>query len=171
MVSVVREFVGLPSPTATRAQPGGHPCQGLFHHAAGAKPKVAVIASHYQIDFSGTISPTASRRAASASFGWNTPIPRVRKRLRPQTRFGGHRCRRSMAPRSRGGGTRCPPRQFRWRIADGGISGADLRCRRVRRERRTPGRPDVLTAWMDGSVIDESDPCAKRSGSPLVQRT
>ncbi len=23
-----------------------------------------------------------------------------------------------------------------------------------------PGRPDVLTAWMDGAVVDENDPVA-----------
>ena len=30
---VVREFVGLDSPTVGRAGAGGHPCQGLYHHA------------------------------------------------------------------------------------------------------------------------------------------
>jgi hypothetical protein len=49
---VIREFVGLPSPTARRAGAGGHPCQGLYHRGVGRKPKVAMIAAHYQIDFS-----------------------------------------------------------------------------------------------------------------------
>ena len=49
---VTREFVGLDSPTARRAGAGGHPCQGLYHRGVGRKPKVAMIATHYQIDFS-----------------------------------------------------------------------------------------------------------------------
>ena len=49
---VTREFVGLDSPTARRAGSGGHPCQGLYHRGVGRKPKVAMIATHYQIDFS-----------------------------------------------------------------------------------------------------------------------
>ena len=72
MVSVVREFVGLPSPTATRAGAGGHPCQGLFHHAAGAKPKVAVVASHYQIDFSEHYLADYMATRGIGFLGWNT---------------------------------------------------------------------------------------------------
>jgi hypothetical protein len=49
---VIREFIGLPSPSGARAGAGGHPCQGLFHRGMGRKPKVAMIATHYQIDFS-----------------------------------------------------------------------------------------------------------------------
>src|SRR4051794_18095338 len=49
---VTREFVGLDSPTARRAGSGGHPCQGLYHRGVGRKPKVAMIAVHYQVDFS-----------------------------------------------------------------------------------------------------------------------
>lgn len=46
---VLREFVGLSSPTRPRAEAGGHPCQGLYHRGAGTKPWVA---GHYQIDSS-----------------------------------------------------------------------------------------------------------------------
>ncbi len=42
----------MESPTARRAGRGGHPCQGLYHRGVGRKPKVAMIATHYQIDFS-----------------------------------------------------------------------------------------------------------------------
>ena len=34
-----------------------------------------------------------------------------------------------------------------------------------------PGRPDVLTAWMDGAVVDENDPDRHRSRPRPVQRT
>ena len=49
---VIREFVTLDSPTARRAGSGGHPCQGLYHRGVGRKPKVAMIAVHYHVDFS-----------------------------------------------------------------------------------------------------------------------
>ena len=46
-------FVGLASPTARRAGAGGHPCQGLYWTPPGRpRPRVAVIATHYNVDFS-----------------------------------------------------------------------------------------------------------------------
>src|SRR5579859_3823982 len=52
MAEVVREFVGLASPVIGRAGAGGHPCQGIYHRAAGTRPKTALIATHYNVDFS-----------------------------------------------------------------------------------------------------------------------
>ena len=49
--AVLREFDGLPSPTAPRAGAVDHPCQGLYRRAAGTKPSVALIATRYRIDF------------------------------------------------------------------------------------------------------------------------
>ena len=49
---VTRDFVGLDSTTARQAGSGGHPCQGLYHRGVGRRPKVAMIATHYQIDLS-----------------------------------------------------------------------------------------------------------------------
>ena len=46
------EFIGRVSPTAPRIQAGGHPCQGIYWTEAGKRPKVAIIATHYNVDFS-----------------------------------------------------------------------------------------------------------------------
>src|SRR3954462_11358921 len=45
------QFVGLPSATAPRSEVGGHPCQGMYWTAKGQKPRVALIATHYNVDF------------------------------------------------------------------------------------------------------------------------
>ena len=44
-------FVGLPSPSAPRSEVGGHPCQGLYWTPKGQRPRVALIATHYNVDF------------------------------------------------------------------------------------------------------------------------
>ena len=69
---VIREFVGLPSPTARRAGAGGHPCQGLYHRGVGRKPKVAMIATHYQIDFSEHYLADYMATRGIGFLGWNT---------------------------------------------------------------------------------------------------
>ena len=69
---VIREFIGLPSPTGRRAGAGGHPCQGLYHRGVGRKPKVAVIAAHYQIDFSEHYLADYLATRGIGFLGWNT---------------------------------------------------------------------------------------------------
>ena len=82
---VNREFVGMDSPTARRAGSGGHPCQGIYHRGMGRKPKVAMIATHYQIDFAehyladymatrgiGFLAGTPASAATRAVFSWIT---------------------------------------------------------------------------------------------------
>ena len=69
---VVREFIGMSSPTARRAGAGGHPCQGLYHRGVGRKPKVAVIATHYQIDFSEHYIADYLATRGIGFLGWNT---------------------------------------------------------------------------------------------------
>ena len=69
---VIREFVGLPSRTAGRAGAGGHPCQGLYHRGVGRKPKVAMIATHYQIDFSEHYLADYMATRGVGFLGWNT---------------------------------------------------------------------------------------------------
>ena len=45
------QFVGLPSATAPRSEVGGHPCQGIYWTPKGERPRVALIATHYNVDF------------------------------------------------------------------------------------------------------------------------
>ena len=69
---VTREFVGVDSPTARRAGSGGHPCQGIYHRGVGRKPKVAMIATHYQIDFSEHYLADYMATRGVGFLGWNT---------------------------------------------------------------------------------------------------
>ena len=69
---IEREFIGVDSPTAGRAGAGGHPCQGLYHRAAGHRPKVAMIATHYQIDFSEHYIAEYMAARGIGFLGWNT---------------------------------------------------------------------------------------------------
>src|SRR5882757_8440665 len=68
---VTREFVGMDSPTPVRAGAGAHPCQGLYHRGVGHKPKVAMIATHYQIDFSEHYLADFMATRGIGFLGWN----------------------------------------------------------------------------------------------------
>ncbi|MBY0441290.1 MAG: lysophospholipase [Mycobacteriaceae bacterium] len=175
---VTREFVGLPSPTARRTATGGHPCQGLYHRGLGRKPKVAVIATHYQVDFSEHYLADYLATRGIGFLGWNTRFRggessflldhalvdigvgvhwlREIKNMETVVLLGNAGGGSLMAAyqsqavdpnvlplagmRPAVGLTGLPP-------ADGYIASA-----------AHPGRPDVLTAWMDAAVLDENNP-------------
>ena len=177
---VTREFVGLDSPTARRAGSGGHPCQGLYHRGVGRKPKVAMIATHYQIDFSEHYLADYMATRGIGFLGWNTryrgyessflldhalvdigvgvrwlrEVQGVETIVLLGNSGGGSLMAAYQAQavdpqvtplegmRPAAGLTDLPP-------ADGYVASA-----------AHPGRPDVLTAWMDASVVDENDPIA-----------
>ena len=51
--TVDSRFVSSASPTAPRIMAGGNPCQGIYWTPKGnPRPKVALIATHYNVDFS-----------------------------------------------------------------------------------------------------------------------
>ena len=175
---ISRTFVGLPSVGAPRAGAGGHPCQGLYHTREGARPRVAVIATHYQIDFAEHYLAEHLAARGVGFLGWNT-------------RFRGYewRFRLDQALVDVGAG-------IRWLREEAGVetvvllgnSGggslmAAYQSQAVDPTLRPPidlepvpgidalpaadayislaahlGRPDVLTAWMDAAVVDEDDP-------------
>lgn len=177
---VTREFVGLPSPTAGRAGAGGHPCQGLYHRGAGRKPKVAMIATHYQIDFSEHYLADYMAARGVGFLGWNTRFRGFESSflldhalvdigvgvrwLREvqgvdtvvllgnsgggslMAAYQSQAVEPNVSPlegmRPAAGLTELIP-------ADGYVATA-----------AHPGRPDVLTAWMDAAVVDESDAVA-----------
>jgi len=155
---LVREFVGLPSPTAGRAGAGGHPCQGLYHRSGGTKPKIAVIATHYQIDFSEHYIADYLAKRDIGFLGWNTRFRGfessfVLKYALEDIGVGVRWLREIQDVETivllgnSGGGSLMAAYQAHTSDADGYIaSAAHL------------GRPDVLTAWMDGAVLDENDP-------------
>ena len=177
---VVREFIGMSSPTARRAGAGGHPCQGLYHRGVGRKPKVAIIATHYQIDFSEHYLADYVATRGIGFLGWNTRFRGFEssflldhalvdigvgvKWLREiqgvetivllgnsgggslMAAYQSQAVEPNVTPlegmRPAAGLGELPP-------ADGYIATA-----------AHPGRPEVLTNWMDGAVLDESDPLA-----------
>jgi pimeloyl-ACP methyl ester carboxylesterase len=174
---VTREFIGMDSPTARRAGSGGHPCQGIYYRGVGRKPKVAMIATHYQIDFSEHYLADYMATRGIGFLGWNTrfrgyessflldhalvdigvgiqwlrDVQGVETVVLLGNSGGGSLMAAYQAQavdphvnplegmRPAAGLTDLIP-------ADGYVASA-----------AHPGRPDVLTAWMDGSVVDEHD--------------
>ena len=52
MGAVERKFVSLDSATGRRNGAGFRTCQGLYYRPKASVPKVAFIATHYNVDFS-----------------------------------------------------------------------------------------------------------------------
>jgi len=167
----------MESPGAPRAGAGGYPVQGFYTRPAGAMPPVAVIATHYNVDFSEHYLSTYLARRGYGFLGWNT-------RFRGADHFfqldralvdigqgvawlrengvqtivllgnsgGGSlmaaynaQCRASVLTESFG--VPLLPQVHELPPGDLYISLA-----------AHPGRPDVLTGWLDPSVTDEDDP-------------
>jgi pimeloyl-ACP methyl ester carboxylesterase len=172
------QFVGLPSPTARRAGAGGHPCQGLYWTRAGERPRVAVIANHYNVDFAEHyLAPYFAERGVGF-LGWNTRfrgaedlfllehalidiavgVRWLRERAGVETvvllgNSGGGSLMaayqaEAVAP------TLAAAAQGPAARALAGLPPGDLYISLNAHK----GRPEVLTAWMDASVVDETDP-------------
>lgn len=177
---VVSEFIGLDSPTAGRAGAGGHPCQGLYHRPAGKPPKIAMIATHYQIDFSEHYLADYMAARGIGFLGWNTRFRGFESNFlldHALVDIGvGVRWLRETAGietvvllGNSGGGSLMAAYQSQavdpnvtplpgMRPANGLL---DLpRADGYVASAAHPGRPEVLTAWMDGAVVDENDPVA-----------
>ncbi|HEY2449933.1 MAG TPA: alpha/beta hydrolase, partial [Mycobacterium sp.] len=177
---VIREFIGLPSPTGRRAGAGGHPCQGLYHRGVGRKPKVAMIATHYQIDFSEHYLADYMATRGIGFLGWNTRFRGFESAFLLDHALvdigvGVRWLREAQAVETivllgnSGGGSLMAAYQAQavdpnvtplagmrpaagltdLLPADGYVASA-----------AHPGRPDVLTKWMDAAVVDENDPVA-----------
>jgi hypothetical protein len=72
LAQVDAQFLGFPSPTAPRIQAGGHPCQGIYWTPKGKRPKVAFIATHYNVDFSEHYIAPFLANQGFGFLGWNT---------------------------------------------------------------------------------------------------
>jgi hypothetical protein len=178
VVDIERDWVGRTSPTSGRAGHGPHPCQGLYHRAAGTRPRVACIATHYNVDFSEHYLGEPLAERGIGFLGWNT-------RYRGNEAFftleqavvdigEGVRWLREEAGAevvviigNSGGGSLMGAYQsqatepnleptYGLRVPDAALelTPADLYISL----NAHPGRPEVLTAWLDPSVIDETDP-------------
>ena len=178
---VERTFVSLVSPTARRNGAGFHPCQGLYHAPRGGRPKTAFIATHYNVDFSEHYLGEFMARRGFGFLGWNT-------RFRGNESFFileqalidigvGVRWLREEAGvdtvvllGNSGGGSLMAAYHSQAvdpsivPVTGGAVPDAanellpgDLYVSL----NSHPGRPEVLTAWMDPSVTDENDPVAR----------
>ena len=185
MTEIVREFVGLPSPVVGRAGAGGHPCQGIYHRPAGLQPRAAFIATHYNVDFSEHYLASFLAERGFGFLGWNTRFRGNEAHFlldHALAEIGvGVRWLREQAGAERvvllgnsGGGSLMAAYQSQ--ATEPNVRPvAGMRplppsriCRPATctsRSPRTQGRPEVLTAWLDPSVTDESDPLSARPGS------
>ncbi|HEY1448091.1 MAG TPA: hypothetical protein VGF33_06115 [Caulobacteraceae bacterium] len=173
-------FVGRESPTGPRIAAGGHPCQGLYVTAKGARPKTAVIATHYNVDFSEHYLAPLFAERGFGFLGWNTRfrgaedlfliehalidiavgVRWLREEAGAETviilgnsgggslmgAYQAEATRPTLAARSSGGIGQ----------ALNALPAADLYISLNAHQ----GRPEVLTDWMDASVMDENDPVA-----------
>ena len=69
---VKRSFVSLESATGRRNGAGFNPCQGLYFEPANQKATVALIATHYNVDFSEHYLGEYMAARGYGFLGWNT---------------------------------------------------------------------------------------------------
>ncbi|MGN6500066.1 MAG: alpha/beta hydrolase [Tsuneonella sp.] len=171
-------FIGSISPTAPRIMAGGHPCQGIYWKQSGTRPKVALIATHYNVDFmEHYIAPYFARRGYGF-LGWNTRYRGVEDQFLLEHALidisVGMKWLKEMAGVEQivilgnsGGGslmgayqgeaiapTLAANLEGAGRDALEALPRADLYVSFNAHQ----GRPEVLTDWMDASVVDETDP-------------
>jgi hypothetical protein len=73
LADVTCEIVGVPSPVGVGENGwGGFPCNGGYWRPADARPKVAFIAAHYNLDFSQHYLGARLARRGYGFLGWNT---------------------------------------------------------------------------------------------------
>jgi pimeloyl-ACP methyl ester carboxylesterase len=148
-----------------RAGAGGRPCQGLYHHRAGEWPKVALIATHYEVDFAEHYLAEYVAARGVGFLGWNT-----------RYRGNGAYFRLAQAVVDIGVGVRWLRERagIETVVILGNSGGASLmgayQSQALDRPDELgvgdlfislcahPGRPDVLTSWLDPAVVDEGDP-------------
>jgi pimeloyl-ACP methyl ester carboxylesterase len=194
-----REFVSLDSPTARQNPAGFHPCQGLLHTDPSAGPtgpagltntaNTAIIATHYNVDFSEHyLGPLMAARGVDF-LGWNTRyrgnepffiLEQALVDIGVGVRFLRERgYERVVLLGNSGGGSLMgayqsqatdpnitPTRGMRLPEEVLDLAPADLYVSL----NAHAGRPEVLTAWFDPSVVDESDPFAADPDLDLFQQ-
>jgi fermentation-respiration switch protein FrsA (DUF1100 family) len=179
LVSLIdAQFVGRVSPTAPRIQAGGHPCQGIYWTAKGQRPRTGLIATHYNVDFTEHYSAPYFARRGFGFLGWNTRYRGAEDQFILEHALidigVGVRWLREEAGVERvvilgnsGGGSLMGAYQAEATVPT--LAGA-VKGRSAEALANLPaadlyvslnahkGRPEVLTDWMDASVVDEYDP-------------
>jgi alpha-beta hydrolase superfamily lysophospholipase len=175
---IERQLVSLPSPTANRNGAGFMPAQGIYYVASGTKPRTAIIASHYNVDFSEHYMADLMAERGFGFLGWNTRFRGAEPRFALDHALSdigvGVRWLREVAGVDKvvllgnsGGGSLLAAYQSQAvepnlapllgrapAEAASELLPGDLYVSSIAH----PGRPEVLTTWIDPSVVDESDP-------------
>lgn len=180
LAKVESQFLGFPSPTAPRIMAGGHPCQGIYWTPKGQRPKVAFIATHYNVDFSEHyIAPYIASRGFGF-LGWNTRYRGFEDQFLLEHAVldmgVGMRWLREVAGvetivvmGNSGGGSLMAAYQAEATkpTLQSLLTGKGLEALETLPKgdlyislNAHQGRPEVLTDWMDASVVDENDPVA-----------
>lgn len=173
-----RQFIGVVSPTSPRIMAGGHPCQGIYTTPKGQRPKTAFIATHYNVDFSEHyIAPYLAARGYGF-LGWNTRYRGAEDQFLLEHAVidmgVGVRWLKEQAGvetvvilGNSGGGSLMGAYQAEAIAPTLGdlVTGAGLEALNSLPPgdlyislNAHQGRPEVLTDWMDASVVDENDP-------------
>jgi pimeloyl-ACP methyl ester carboxylesterase len=171
-------FVSLDSPTSRQNPVGFHGCQGTWLAPAGERPRTALIASHYNVDFSEHyLGPYLASRGYGF-LGFNTRfrgaepyfllehalvdigagVRWLREQAGVETvvllgNSGGGSLMAAYQSQALEPGIR-PARGLALPDAVKQLPPADLYVSL----NAHLGRPEVLTAWFDPAVSDESDP-------------
>ncbi|MBA2625208.1 MAG: alpha/beta hydrolase [Acidimicrobiia bacterium] len=179
-MGVQRRFVSAESPTMPRAGHGSLPCQGLYWTPDGTAPTTALIATHYNVDFAEHYLAEHMAERGYGFLGWNT-------RYRGNETYFllehavvdigvGVRWLREQGVETvvllgnSGGGSLMAAYQSQ--AAEPNLRPAvsmpmpDAALDLPRAELYVSlnahlGRPEVLTAWLDPSVVDERDPLSR----------
>src|SRR5206468_9249041 len=157
---------------------GGRPCQGVYHRPAGQQPSVALIANHYEVDFSEHYLADFMAARGYGFLGWNTRYRGIGayflleqalvdigvgvRWLREEAGVdtvvllgnSGGASLMSAYQSQAIGPVIAPARGLSLPDAVLDLPVADLFVSL----NAHPGRPDVLTTWLDPSVSDETDP-------------
>lgn len=175
-----RQFVSMTSATGARNGAGFMPCQGLYYRPVGKAPVTALIAAHYNVDFSEHYLGEFMAARGYGFLGWNTrfrgnegffllehaliDIGAGVRWLKEEAGIeqvvilgnsGGGSLMSAYQSQAQGA-TMKPTPGLTLPDALDDLIPADLYislCAHL-------GRPEVLTAWFDPSIIDETDPAS-----------
>lgn len=186
-MSVQQEFVGLAAPGQHRNGAGGWPCQGIYFTPAGNRPKMAMIATHYNVDFSQHYLGEYVAERGIGFLGWNTRFRGAEQYFlldHALVDIGvGVRWLKETAGvetvillGNSGGGSLMSAYQSQavepnvepgWGLTLArGVDGLVPADGYVSLAAHA-GRPDVITNWMDAAVVDETDPTKTDPGLDL----
>lgn len=167
---IEKQFVGLASPKSARAGAGGHPCQGLYWTPASKRPKTALIATHYNVDFAEHYSASYFAERGFGFLGWNTRYRGAEDLFHLEhalvdigtgvTWLREQGVERVVLLGNSGGGSLMAAYQAQASAPTLNIKSALPPGDLYISLNAHPGRPEVLTNWMDASVTDETDPVA-----------